>query len=143
MLLGSVMLVSVHALFAIPAITSTIVAVALILLLGVTFSLVPSAMWPSVPKIIPEKLLGTAYALIFWVQNIGLMLVPLLIGTVLDKYCITNADMVAQGAKVHYDYTLPMIIFATLGLLAIGVAFLLKTEDKKKEYGLEQPNIKS
>ncbi len=142
MLLGSVMLLLVHSLFAIPAINAAVFAVLLILLLGVTFSLVPSAMWPSVPKIIPEKLLGTAYAMIFWVQNIGLMLVPLLIGWVLDKYCITNADMVAQGVKPHYDYTLPMVIFATLGLLAIGVAFLLKAEDKKKSYGLEMPNIK-
>ncbi len=143
MLLGSVMLLIVHSLFALPSINSAAFAILLILLLGVTFSLVPSAMWPSVPKIIPEKLLGTAYSLIFWVQNIGLMLVPLLIGTVLDKYCITNADLVAsQGVKPHYDYTLPMVIFATLGLLAIGVAFLLKAEDKKKAYGLEMPNIK-
>lgn len=142
MLLGSVMLLGVHSLFAIPSINFAAFAVLLILLLGVTFSLVPSAMWPSVPKIIPERLLGSAYAMIFWVQNIGLMSVPLLIGWVLDKYCITNADMVAQGVKPHYDYTLPMVIFAALGLLAIGVALLLKAEDKKKGYGLEMPNIK-
>ncbi|NLO72002.1 MAG: major facilitator superfamily domain-containing protein 1 [Porphyromonadaceae bacterium] len=142
MLLGSIMLLLVHSMFALPTINSPAFAVLLILLLGVTFSLVPSAMWPSVPKIIPEKLLGTAYSMIFWVQNIGLMSVPLLIGWVLDKYCITNAAAIAEGARPHYDYTLPMVIFATLGLLAIGVGLLLKAEDKKKGYGLEQPNIK-
>lgn len=141
MLLGSIMLLVVHTLFAIPGINAPVFAVILILLLGVTFSLVPSAMWPSVPKIIPERQLGTAYALIFWVQNIGLMTVPLLIGWVLDNYTITNPDAVLMGVKPHYDYTIPMAIFATLGLLAIFVALLLKAEDKKKGYGLELPNI--
>lgn len=141
MFLGSFMLLFVHTLFAIPILNHSAIAVALILLLGVTFSLVPSAMWPSVPKIIPEKQLGTAYSLIFWVQNIGLMLVPLLIGWVLDKYCITNANLVANGAKAHYDYTLPMMIFAAAGALSIIVAILLKNENKKKGYGLEEPNI--
>ncbi len=141
MLLGSVMLLAVHTLFAIPGINAPVFAVILILLLGVTFSLVPSAMWPSVPKIIPERQLGTAYALIFWVQNIGLMTVPLLIGWVLDKYTITNIEAVAAGARPHYNYTIPMAIFATLGLLAIFVALLLKAEDKRKGYGLELPNI--
>ena len=141
MLLGAVMLLVVHTLFAIPGINAPVFAVILILLLGVTFSLVPSAMWPSVPKIIPERQLGTAYALIFWVQNIGLMTVPLLIGWVLDNYTITNPDAVLMGVKPHYDYTIPMTIFAGLGLLAIFVALLLKAEDKKKGYGLELPNI--
>ena len=141
MLIGAIMLLCVHILFAIPGINAPVFAVILVLLLGVTFSLVPSAMWPSVPKIIPEKQLGTAYALIFWVQNWGLMGVPLLIGYVLDKYSITNPEAVAMGVKPHYDYTLPMTIFAGLGLLAIFVALLLKAEDKKKGYGLELPNI--
>ncbi len=141
MLIGSIMLLSVHSLFAVPAMNNYIIAIALIILLGITFSLVPSAMWPSVPKIIPEKQLGTAYALIFWVQNWGLMGMPLLIGWVLDKYCITNTEAVANGAKAVYDYTLPMIIFGATGLLAIIIALLLKKEDKKKSYGLELPNI--
>lgn len=141
MLLGSFMLLIVHMLFAIPGINAAPFAVLLILLLGVTFSLVPSAMWPSVPKIIPEKRLGTAYALIFWVQNWGLMGVPLLIGWVLDKYCITNSEAVAEGMKPHYNYTIPMMIFAGLGLLAIFIALMLKAEDKQKGYGLELPNI--
>ncbi|MCD4725415.1 MAG: MFS transporter [Bacteroidales bacterium] len=138
MLIGSVMLLVAHTIFAIPIIDNYIVAIALILFLGVTFSLVPSAMWPSVPKIIPEKQLGTAYALIFWVQNWGLMGVPLLIGWVLDRYCQV---MDANGEFSHYDYTIPMMIFASTGLLAIIVALMLKAEDKKKGYGLELPNI--
>ena len=138
MLIGSVMLLIAHSIFAIPVIDNYIVAIGLILFLGVTFSLVPSAMWPSVPKIIPEKQLGTAYALIFWVQNWGLMGVPLLIGVVLDKYCQVFD---ANGEFSHYDYTIPMMIFASTGLLAIIVAVMLKAEDKKKGYGLELPNI--
>jgi MFS family permease len=99
-------------------------------------------MWPSVPKIIPERQLGTAYALIFWVQNIGLMLVPTLIGWVLNKYCIVGTRLV-EGVEVPlYDYTLPMMIFALFGVLALVFALLLKAEDKKKGYGLEMPNIK-
>ena len=110
-------------------------------LLGIGFSLVPSAMWPSVPKIIPENRLGTAYALIFYVQNWGLMGVPLLIGWVLEKYCISGTT-VRDGLTVNtYDYTLPMMIFALFGVLALIVAFLLKAEDKRMGYGLEKPNI--
>ena len=141
MLLGSVMLLFVHIFFAIPALDNYIIAIALILLLGITFSLVPSAMWPSVPKIIPEKQLGTAYALIFWVQNWGLMGVPFLIGVVLEKYCITSRTVIEGVTKTTYDYTIPMMIFAATGLLAIIVALMLKAEDKKKGYGLELPNI--
>ncbi len=138
MLIGSIMLLAVHSVFATPALNHYVIAIVLIILLGVTFSLVPSAMWPSVPKIIPEKQLGSAYALIFWVQNWGLMGMPLLIGIVLEKYCKV---MDANGNFSHYDYTLPMVIFAATGLLAIIVALALKAEDKKKGYGLERPNI--
>lgn len=141
MLIGSIMLLVVHIFFAVPLFNHYFVAIALILLLGVTFSLVPSAMWPSVPKIIPERQLGTAYALIFWVQNWGLMGMPLLIGIVLDKYCITSQVVVNGITKTTYDYTLPMMIFAATGFLAIIVALMLKAEDKKKGYGLEMPNI--
>lgn len=142
MILGSLILIFVHAMFSIPFINNWVFAIVLILLLGIGFSLVPSAMWPSVPKIIPEKQLGTAYALIFWVQNWGLMGVPALIGWVLDKYCITG-QTVREGLTVNtYDYTLPMLIFTSFGVLAVIFAFLLKAEDKKKGYGLEQPNIK-
>ena len=142
MLIGSVLLLVVHIFFSIPSLNHYFVAIALIILLGITFSLVPSAMWPSVPKIITEKQLGTAYALIFWVQNWGLMGVPLLIGWALDY---SNPEVLlakANGTTIPpYDYTLPMMIFAVTGFLAIIVALMLKAEDKKKGYGLELPNM--
>ncbi|HUI32048.1 MAG TPA: MFS transporter [Dysgonamonadaceae bacterium] len=143
MIIGSILLILVHTLFAMPFLTNWILAIVLVLVLGVGFSLVPSAMWPSVTKIVPERQLGTAFALIFWVQNWGLMGVPKLIGWVLDKYCITG-QVVRDGLTVNtYDYTLPMMIFAGFGILALVFAFLLKVEDKKKGYGLELPNIQA
>ena len=141
MIIGSILLILVHALFSVSGLNNWILAIVLIIVLGIGFSLVPSAMWPSVPKIVPEKRLGTAYALIFWVQNWGLMGVPLLIGWVLEKYCITG-QTVRDGVTVNtYDYTLPMVIFTVFGVLALIVSFLLKAEDKRKGYGLEKPNI--
>ena len=116
-------------------------AALIMLLLGVAFSLVPSAMWPSVPKIIPLRLLGSAYALIFWVQNIGLGGVPLLIGNVLSEYCIVGTVERDGNLVSLYDYTIPMLIFACFGVIALGLALWLKAEDKRKNYGLEKPNI--
>lgn len=145
MIAGSVLLVCVHLLFSIPSLNSFPIAIGLVMLLGIAFSLVPSAMWPSVAKIIPHSKLGTAYAMIFWVQNWGLMLVPLLIGSVLDKYCIIGTlTKMVDGKEQHltqYNYTIPMLIFACFGVLAIVFAFLLKAEDKKMGYGLEKPNV--
>ncbi len=138
MLVGALMLVGIHFLFSIAALNNWLVALALVILLGIAFSLVPSAMWPSVPKIVPENKLGTAYALIFWVQNWGLMGVPLLIGKVLEKYCRIGE----MDGKPLYDYTLPMYIFTAFGILAVVFALLLKREDKKKGYGLQEANIK-
>jgi MFS family permease len=138
MIIGAIMLVGIHALFSLPFINNWIFAVTLMILLGIAFSLVPSAMWPSVPKIIPEKQLGTAYALIFWVQNIGLMLVPILIGVVLDKYC--KIDL--PDGKIGYDYTLPMCIFTCFAIVSVFIAMLLKREDRRRGYGLETPNKK-
>jgi len=141
MMIGASILIGVHALFAVPFLNHWLIAIVLILALGVGFSLVPSAMWPSVPKIIPEKQLGTAYALIFWVQNWGLMGVPALIGWVLDKYCVTGQIM-REGVSVNtYNYTIPMLIFTAFGVLALLFAYLLKVEDKKMGYGLQLPNI--
>jgi len=100
-------------------------------------------MWPSVPKIIPSKQLGSAYALIFYVQNIvALMSVPALIGWVLDKYCIVGTTLVEGKEVANYNYTVPMIMFMGFGVLGLIFAYLLKAEDKKKGYGLELPNIK-
>ncbi len=138
MMIGAIMLIGVHFLFTLPILNEWWFATLIMIVLGVAFSLVPSAMWPSVPKIIPEKQLGTAYALIFWVQNWGLMGVPALIGWVLDRYC--KLDNSAGGPA--YDYTIPMTIFTCFGILALFIAILLKREDKKKGYGLELPNIK-
>ena len=250
MIIGAILLIFVHIIFTIPFLNHWMIAILLILVLGIGFSLVPSAMWPSVPKIIPEKQLGTAYSLVFWVQNWGLMGVPALIGWVLNKYCFIGYFAVAgtgfvttQGAHISqvvtdnqksyeirevglisrknvdqkiaqfiktedgkisavitsandtissafiskkslkkaikkqelkvtqyyykeseqienfvdidgktvskfnnvfsfYNYTRPMMIFTSLGLLALLFAFLLKAEDKKKGYGLQLPNIK-
>lgn len=141
MIIGAVLLIFVHAMFSIPLFNKPWQAVLLIIILGIGFSLVPSAMWPSVPKIIPMKQLGTAYALIFWVQNWGLMGVPMLIGWVLDRYCITGSRMIDGISVPTYNYQIPMMIFTSLGILAILFGFLLKAEDKKKGYGLELPNI--
>ncbi|HLP06336.1 MAG TPA: MFS transporter [Paludibacter sp.] len=145
MVMGSILLVVVHLLFSIPSLNSLPVAIGLVMLLGIAFSLVPSAMWPSVAKIIPHNKLGTAYAMIFWVQNWGLMGVPLLIGTVLQKYCITGTvSKIVDGKEQfisQYNYTIPMLIFAMFGLVGILFAFLLKAEDKRKGYGLELPNV--
>jgi nitrate/nitrite transporter NarK len=142
MIVGAILLIFVHALFSVPFLNQQFVAIFLVIVLGIGFSLVPSAMWPSVPKIIPEKQLGSAYATIFWIQNIGLMFIPLIIGWVLDKYCVIEKTLVDGGEITKYDYTLPMLIFTALGFLALLFAFLLKTEDRKKGYGLQLPNIK-
>ncbi|MGL4519388.1 MAG: MFS transporter [Phocaeicola sp.] len=140
MMLGSLLIVLVHSLFAVPWLNNWVVALVLMMVLGVAFSLVPSAMWPSVPKIIPENKLGTAYALIFYIQNWGLMGIPYMIGKVLDKYCVIEG---AEGVtRASYDYTIPMVIFATLGLLSILISYLLKKEDEKMGFGLQLPNIK-
>lgn len=141
MIIGALLLIFVHTMFSIPGLDKPWMAIFLIIILGIGFSLVPSAMWPSVPKIIPEKQLGTAYALIFWVQNWGLMGVPYLIGWVLDKYCITGSHMIEGVAVPSYNYTLPMIIFTSLGVIALLFGFLLKAENRRKGYGLEMPNI--
>lgn len=142
MIIGSVLLTLVHILFALPVMNYWWFAIIIMIMLGIAFSLVPSALWPSVPKIIPEKQLGSAYAVIFWVQNIGLGFVPLLIGWVLNKFCIVGTRIAENGNSVtQYDYTLPMIIFAAFGLIAIAISFMLKSEDAKKGYGLEKKNV--
>lgn len=141
MIIGSALLIFIHTVFSLPVLNTWYMAVILVVLLGVALSLVPSAMWPSVAKIIPEKQLGTAFSLIFYIQNWGLMGVPLLIGWVLDKYCITGSVIIDGDTKPTYDYTLPMMIFTTFGILAVLVAYLLRADDRKKGYGLEEPNI--
>ena len=120
LMIGSVIMIVCHLCFAfvLPAFPHKWLALLLIVVLGVSFSLVPAALWPSVPKIIDEKILGSAYCLIFWVQNIGLCFVPKII------------------------YLIPMIVFSSFGILAFIFSIMLKAEDKKKGYGLELPNIR-
>lgn len=134
MIIGSVLLTVVHAVFALPEVNAVAVAIVMMVLLGIAFGLVPSAMWPSVPKIIPMQLLGTAYAMIFYIQNIGLSMVPIWIG----KINQANTD----EATGLIDYTQTMTTFAGFGVVAIVIAVLLLIEDKKKGYGLQEANIK-
>ena len=154
LVLGSILLIACHLTFAfvLPAfkdnaVGGVLVAYITILVLGASFSLVPASLWPSVPKLVDAKIIGSAYALIFWIQNIGLWLFPLLIGKVLDR---TNPQLVAdlqnglitaEEAAVSYDYTAPLIMLACLGVAALVLGFVLKAVDKKKGYGLELPNI--
>ena len=155
LMIGSLLLIICHLTFAfvLPqfkgnAAGGVIVAYLTILVLGASFSLVPAALWPSVPKLVDEKIIGSAYALIFWIQNIGLWLFPLLIGKVLDK---TNTHIIdqmnaglidAETAAVSYDYTWPLVMLACLGVAALILGIVLKAVDKKQHLGLEEPNIK-
>ena len=143
LMLGSILLVVCHLTFAfiLPAfkgnaIGGTIVAYVTILVLGASFSLVPAALWPSVPKLVDEKIIGSAYAAIFWIQNIGLGLFPALIGMVLNS---TNPE----GTAAHeLNYTWALVMLAALGIAAMLISVYLRVVDKKKGYGLEEPNIK-
>ena len=177
LILGSLLLIGCHLTFAFilpmfkgSAVGGVIIAYITILVLGASFSLVPASLWPSVPKLVEQKIIGSAYALIFWIQNIGLWLFPLLIGKVLDS---TNPELVAQldaakaaakqavdsGAMtlqesqkqiseiseqiaVQYNYTAPLVMLACLGVAAFVLGLALKVVDRKKNLGLEQPNIK-
>ena len=143
LMLGSILLVVCHLTFAfiLPAfkgnaVGGTIVAYVTILVLGASFSLVPAALWPSVPKLVDEKIIGSAYAAIFWIQNIGLGLFPALIGMVLNS---TNPE----GTAAHeLNYTWALVMLAALGIAAMLISVYLRVVDKKKGYGLEEPNIK-
>jgi hypothetical protein len=144
LILGSLLLIGCHLTFAFAlplfkssAVGGVIVAYATILVLGASFSLVPASLWPSVPKLVDAKVIGSAYALIFWIQNIGLWLFPLLIGKVLDA---TNPEGVSA---TELDYTAPLVMLACLGVAALILGFILKAVDKKKGIGLEEPNIKN
>ncbi len=154
LMLGSILLIICHLTFAfvLPLfkgnnVGGVVLAFVTILVLGSSFSLVPAALWPSVPKLVDSKVIGSAYALIFWIQNIGLWLFPLLIGKILNA---SNPEIVRQladktidpeVAAVSYNYTNPLLMLASLGVLALVMGFWLKIEDKRKGYGLEKPNI--
>ncbi|MFC2308861.1 MAG: MFS transporter [Bacteroidota bacterium] len=155
LMLGSILLIVCHLTFAfvLPMfrgnqVGGVVVAFVTILILGSSFSLVPASLWPSVPKLVDSKVIGSAYALIFWIQNIGLWLFPMLIGKVLKS---SNPQIVeqlnagtidAETAATSYNYTNPLIMLACLGVAAFILGFVLKIVDKKKNLGLELPNIK-
>jgi len=138
LILGALLMILCHLTFAlvVPATKSVLITYLAIVLLGISFSLVPAALWPSVPKLIDEKLLGSAYALIFWIQNIGLYAFPMIIGSVL------SASNPGVSDPLNYNYTVPMLVFASLGVVALILGFVLKVEDRRKGFGLELPNIK-
>jgi len=132
MILGSILLIIVHLIFAFSP-SDKVFAVVAMIILGFAFSFVPAAMWPSVPKIIPESRLGSAYAMIFMIQNVGLMTFPILLGRVLDASNVGNTG--------NLDYTNPMLLMVACGIAALLVAFRLRSVDKKNSYGLDLPNI--
>ena len=144
LILGALLMIVCHLTFALvlPAFPNKIIAYTAIVVLGVSFSLVPASLWPSVPKIMDKRFLGSAYSLIFWVQNFGLSLTPMLVGWVLEKSNPGVAEQIEAGADVSYNYMVPMLVFVGLGVLALLFALLLKAMDKRKGYGLELPNIK-
>ena len=152
---GSLLLIACHLTFAfvLPAVKGSpvggvIVAYLTILVLGASFSLVPASLWPSVPKLVDAKIIGSAYALIFWIQNIGLWLFPLLIGKVLDATnpeivrAVAEGTMTEEVASVSYDYTWALVMLACLGVAALLIGLWLKVIDRKHHLGLEEPNIK-
>ncbi|MBQ2045582.1 MAG: MFS transporter [Muribaculaceae bacterium] len=155
LILGAILLIACHLTFAFvlplykgSPIGGFIIAYVTILVLGASFSLVPASLWPSVPKLVDQKIIGSAYALIFWIQNIGLWLFPLLIGKVLDKTNpaitegLANGTISPENAATMYDYTAPLIMLALLGVAALLIGLILKYVDKVKKIGLEEPNIK-
>ncbi|MDR2684415.1 MAG: MFS transporter [Prevotellaceae bacterium] len=155
LMIGSILLIACHLTFAFilpifkgSAVSGAIVAYVTILVLGSSFSLVPASLWPSVPKLVDNKVIGSAYALIFWIQNIGLWLFPLLYGKILDSSnkdileAVKAGTMTEATAAVSYSHTVPLTMFACLGVAALILGFILKSVDRKKGLGLELPNIK-
>lgn len=156
LVLGSILLIACHLTFAfiLPMfkgndLAGVCVAYVTILVLGASFSLVPASLWPSVPKLVDAKIIGSAYALIFWIQNIGLWLFPLLIGKVLDNTnpqvteALANGTMTPEAAAVSYNYTWPLVMLACLGVAALILGLVLKVIDRRKGLGLEKPNIQA
>src|SRR6056297_1369213 len=127
MILGSLIVLGVHLTFAYTMVSPYIP----VMFLGIAFSLVPAAMWPSMVKLVKDSRIGTAYGIMYSVQNLGLWGIPLLAGIILDK---TN-----PGNPLVADYTMTILMFAGLGLVGLLFSLLLKIEDKKKAYGIELP----
>ncbi|MEN9444581.1 MAG: hypothetical protein RIS47_1471, partial [Bacteroidota bacterium] len=133
MIIGSVLLLVVHLIFALTQVWPYIP----IALLGIAFSLVPAALWPSVAKLVKDSQLGTAYGLMGAVQNIGLAIFPMLAGYILDISNPTVTSELVAAGKASYDYTITMLMFAGLGLVGLLFSFLLLRADRKYQTGLE------
>lgn len=156
LVLGALLLIACHLTFAFilpmfkdSPVGGVVVAYLTILVLGASFSLVPASLWPSVPKLVDAKIIGSAYALIFWIQNIGLWLFPMLIGKVLDSTnpqiteALASGTMTEEVASVSYNYTAPLVMLACLGVAALVLGLVLKALDAKKHLGLELPNVQN
>ena len=124
---GALMLTAVHFGFSLPM-HSSAVAIALMVVLSVGYSLAPAALWPCVPKIIPLKCLGTAYSMIFFIQNFGRAIIPMFVG---------------RANETDPSYTTSMLIFGFTALGAALTAIVMLYTDRKKGYGLQLPNIKA
>ena len=123
---GALMLTAVHFGFSLPMHSSTI-AIALMVVLSIGYSLAPAALWPCVPKIIPLKCLGTAYSMIFFIQNFGRAIIPMCVG---------------KANETDPTYTTSMLIFGFTALGAAITAITMLYVDRKKSYGLQLPNIR-
>ena len=142
LIFGAALMFACHLIFAFATLTAPL-TYATVLLLGVSFALVPAALWPSVPKLVESRYLGSAYSVIFWIQNVGLAFVPRLFGWSLQKSNPGVAEQIqAHVEGVSYDYTYPLLIFAGFGVLAFILGIWLKALDRKNDYGLEAPNVK-
>lgn len=138
MILGSILLIVVHLTLSLTNISPYIP----MFLLGVAFSLVPAAMWPAVAKIVHESRLGTAYGTMYTIQNFGLMLVPVIMGVILDKTNRGISVEAVQAGEAAYDYKFTILFLVILGLIGLLFAILLKREDKVSGFGIELPNKK-
>ena len=143
LLLGAILMTACHLIFALVPLTP-LIAYSAIILLGISFSLVPAALWPAVPKLIENRLLGAAYAVIFWIQNIGLMAFPIIIGWALNVSNPGVAEQIKEGVEgAAYNYTVPMLIFSCLGIAAFLLGLRLKAQARSKRSGLDLPILKT
>ncbi len=136
MILGSVLVLIAHLLLAFGPQGKPFYGYLAIAILGVGFSLVPAAMWPSVPKIVPEKNLGTAFSLLYWIQNIGLLSVPILVGNIFKNMIVESGNVAQEAAAaVHAEY-----LFISLAVVAIVVAVSLYCSSRRHpELSLDEP----
>ncbi len=140
MILGSLLLIFAH--LSLSVFNNVVLAYMGLFALGIAFSLVPAAMWPSVSKIIPQKRLGTAYSTMFTIQNWGLGLFFWGIGALLDFVNRNDIDAIREGTK-NYDYTIPILILVLCGVISIFLSFKLKQADRRQNFGLELPSVKN